>query len=244
MQSRVSTHQSFYFPPGSSAEGVVRFGADDSKHMLRSLRLGAGDVVTATDGTGKVYTVAIEQAKRGRVTGRITSCRMVPPPSPRIWLFQAMIRPARMDQLVEQCVELGIAGLAPVACERTLRHVGGNRLTRWRRIAVEAMKQSLQSHLAEIRRPETFESAARLMPQYDLVLVACEIGAPAFCDALSGRDKPESVAVWVGPEGGFAGHELKTLTDARGVVFSLGLHRLRSETAAVAAVALLVEQFR
>jgi 16S rRNA (uracil1498-N3)-methyltransferase len=149
-----------------------------------------------------------------------------------------------MDTIIEQCVELGIAGLVPVGFERSRESVSMPRLMRWRRIALEAMKQSLRSHLADICSPETFDGAIGLLGRHDLVLVASETDTGPICGVLASVAKPVSIALWVGPEGGLTDHELEALAEAGARFLNLGPHRLRSETAAVAAVALVAERFR
>jgi 16S rRNA (uracil1498-N3)-methyltransferase len=104
------------------------------------------------------------------------------------------------------------------------------------------MKQSLQCHLAQIRAPEAFGGALRLLGSGDLVLVASEQEAGRL-DAGEAASVPHRVAVWVGPEGGFADREMECLAQGGGRCFSLGPTRLRSETAAVAAVALVTQRF-
>lgn len=243
MRSKPSLHQRFYLPSESVEGGRVRFGREESKHMLASLRLGRGDLIGATDGAGKTYSIAIEDTARGLVSGRIQSVRAENEPRPGIWLFQGIIRPARMDTIVEQCVELGIACLVPVRSERSRESVSSARLDRWKRIAVEAMKQSLRSHLARINPPETVEGALALVSRNDLVLVASETEPGGLASLRAGVPKPAKVTLWVGPEGGFSDHETETLAGAGARFFSLGPHRLRSETAAAAAVALASAYF-
>lgn len=212
--------------------------------MLASLRLGKRDIISATDGAGKIYEIVIEGTARGIVSGRIRSFRQAPAPQPAIWLFQGIIKPARMDTIVEQTVELGIGGLVPVRSERAREAVSAARLERWRRVAVEAMKQSLGEHLAEIRPPETFEGAVGLAGQHDLILAASETEVDTITSVPAAASTPDRVALWVGPEGGFTDHELEALAEAGAHFFSLGPYRLRSETAAAAAVALVTERLR
>jgi 16S rRNA (uracil1498-N3)-methyltransferase len=141
-----------------------------------------------------------------------------------------------MDLLVEKAVELGCAGLVPVECERCVRRVAGPRLARWRRIASEAMKQSRRAHLADVFEPLDFDEAAGMAGDFDLVLLASEAPAVRPLKEVA-RAGPAAVALWVGPEGGFTDPEVEALMSAGAETFSLGAYRLRSETAALAALA-------
>ncbi len=238
MKDKVSRHQRFYFPPSSLEKDLVYFPRDESSHMVASLRLAVNDIVCATDGAGKVYEVEIHQARRGRVVGKILGVTETSPSRPLIWVFQGVIRPTKMDFLVEKCVELGIAGFVAVECERSVRKVAEARLGRWRRIAIEAMKQSLRSYLPEICKPQNFESAAGMPVDSDLTLVASETErGPTLTEAV--KTSPARVALWVGPEGGFTDCEVGALVGGGAIPFSLGPYRLRSETAALASLAIL-----
>ena len=234
------SHQLFYFLPDNLRDDVVAFGTEETRHMLASLRMRKGDVVAATDGAGRVFRVAIEAVGRGRATGRVLGSRAEERPRPSIWLFQGIVKPARMDFLVEKCVELGVAGLVPVQCARCVSAAGPKRLERWRRIAVEAMKQSLQAWLPEVARPTDFDRALAGLAGFDAVLVATEAAERSRLSGLL-ADKPARIAVWIGPEGGFADHESAALRGAGAHAFGIGRSRLRSETAALVSVALVGE---
>jgi len=238
LKAKVLRHQIFYFPPDSLHEGSIVFSAEESQHMVKSLRLGVGDRVRATDGAGRFYDSAIEHAAAARVRARVLKVTEAKACAPAVTVFQGVVRAQRMDLLVEKAVELGSAGLVPIECERCLRRVAAPRLARWRRIAREAMKQSLRAHLPAISEPRSLREAAAVLGGFDLVLVACEAsgGKPLREIITPGLAR---VALWVGPEGGFTEEEMDQLAAAGGVAFTLGPHRLRSETAALATLAAL-----
>jgi 16S rRNA (uracil1498-N3)-methyltransferase len=142
-----------------------------------------------------------------------------------------------MDLVVEKCVELGAAGLVVVDCERCQRRDSVARLERWRRVAVEAMKQSLQAHLPEIAWASALSGALAGAARLESSLVALGPGEhPRLGDVLA-AGRPSSVGIWVGPEGGFSEEEIGLLAAAGAVPFRLSDSRLRSETAAIASVA-------
>jgi len=239
MRDKIAAHQRFYLSDAPGDSDRVRFSAEESRHMVASLRLAAGDEVSATDGAGHVFRVVVEEATRRRVAGRIVARAEERAPEPRISLFQGIIRPARMDALVEQAGELGITQMVPVKCDRSLRGAGRERLARWRRIAVDAMKQSLRAHLMDVGPVEEFGGAVRFAAGSDMTLVASGPGdGPLPIDRIRER-RPANLAVWVGPEGGFAEEEICALVEAGATPFSLGPYRLRSETAALTTIAVL-----
>jgi 16S rRNA (uracil1498-N3)-methyltransferase len=238
LKGKAFRHHRFYCPPESIARDLVHFPEDESVHITASLRLGVGDIVTATDGAGRIYEIRLEEASGREVVGKILKVTSVAPARRSVWVFQGIVRPARMDLVIEKCVELGVAGFVAVRGERSVRRVADSRPERWKRIAIEAIKQSLQAYLPEMSAPQTFGAALEAARRLDMILVASEEGGASLAQVLKYR-KPDRIGLWVGPEGGFAHDEAEALRAAGAVTFSLGASRLRSETATLASLALI-----
>jgi len=110
-----------------------------------------------------------------------------------------------------------------------------------KRIAIEAIKQSLSPHLPKIGEPLTFEEAVRRARACDLTLVGHnQPDQPSLIAVISQQESVSRVGVWIGPEGGFTDDEIDHLVAAGGWLFSLGSRRLRAETAAIASISVLV----
>ena len=208
--------------------------------MVASLRLKKGERITATDGEGKIYGVVIEEAKRRRVRGRIIDVNEVPRSLPSITLFQGLIRSAAMEIALTKCAELGVSAIVPVVCDNSVGSLSETRLGRLRRIAGEAMKQSLGAYLTVVGKPATFEDALAASRGFDSVLVAWEGEHKRGLPSTLKTQGAGTVALWVGPEGGFTQPEIDSLAGVGAVTFSLGERRLRAETAAIAAVAIIL----
>ena len=239
MKDKIALHQRFYIAEPPTRAGRAHFSGAESKHMVASLRLAAGDLVSATNGQGRVFRIRIEEASAKRVAGLVVGASTEPVPEPRIDLYQAIVRPARMDTLVEQAAEFAVARFVPFTCARSVRDAGRERLERWRRIAVDAMKQSLGSHLMEVSSPCRLASAIPGAAGSDTLLVASGPESEPLPFGLLERSRPVRIAVWVGPEGGLTEEEMDALRRAGATPFGLGPQRLRSETAAIATVAAL-----
>jgi 16S rRNA (uracil1498-N3)-methyltransferase len=233
-------HQRFYLPCESIQGDRAEFPVGESAHMAASLRLRRGTVVSATDGCGRVYDVELRNVIRERTAGRILRVRNVARAGGAVTVFQAVIKPTRMDLLVEKGTELGMAGLVPVVSERSVRRLSPARLERLKRVAVEAMKQSLGAHLPEIASPISFDHAVGQIPGYDLVGLAWEADRANTLTSIMRCGARGNIALWVGPEGGFADSEIATLREHGAVTFHLGNLRLRAETATLAALAILL----
>jgi len=236
-------HHLFYAPPEAFREGEIVFPEDDSHHMLASLRLGAGDLIGATDGMGKLFRAELLGVRGRRAVARVIEVREVPRPRVSLALYQGLVRPQKMDLIVEKCVELGAGSIRPILTERSLKRRAGGRVKRWEKIAAAAMKQSLRAYLPEILPLSHIQEATAGMDHFDRVLVA---QGPGGGQRLSGEivslDEGR-LALFVGPEGGFTHGEIARLADHGATAFTLGDKRLRSETAAIASVAVIASSW-
>lgn len=239
MKDKALRHQRFYFPPEALKGVFIEFPPGECTHMIASLRLRKGDHVRATDGTGRIYDAVLDQARGRRVVGRVLKVCEVARPSPSIFLFQGISRSSSMEFALEKCVELGIDGFIPVLVGRSIRRLGARRLERLRRIAVEAMKQSLGAYLPRVHDSASLDEALEMLADFDLMLVASELERQCLLSEVARLKTAARIALWIGPEGGFADVEVDGLLERGAIPFSLGSSRLRSETAAIAAVAVL-----
>ncbi|MDE2727714.1 MAG: RsmE family RNA methyltransferase [Gemmatimonadota bacterium] len=237
-----------YVPPeritGNSAFVTDK---DEQHHLARSLRKKPGDAVHFVDGEGWIYDGVLVSLKpeieiqiRDRRRDRETE-------SPEVTLAPSLLKGTRLDTVVEKATELGVSAILPMRTARTVaggRPAGrqaGQRLDRWRRIALSAMKQSLRARLPRIEPVTSIGDVVGTASSYDLALIAWEEegerrpGLAAGLDATARR-----VLLMIGPEGGFAGEEIAMAREAGMVTVSLGRSRLRSDTAAIAGLALLM----
>lgn len=240
MKSKIAGHHRFYIPPEyPDSHGAVRFSKEESRHMVSSLRVREGDLVTATDGRGSVYKLAVESTSGREVSARVKAVERVEREGPPVDLFQAVIKPAKMELIVEKATELGLWGFIPVVSSRSEGMTGRSKLERLRKAAAEAMKQSLGAYLPDVRSPMGMGEALEMMGDFDSVLVAWEgEDARPLHRALDGC-REGRIAMWIGPTGGFTESEVALMVKRGGVTFTLGRHRLKSETAAIASLAVL-----
>jgi 16S rRNA (uracil1498-N3)-methyltransferase len=207
-------------------------------HRLRHvLRLGAGAAIAAFNQRDGEWLCRLGDAGRGG--GQLEVERQLRPaePEPDLWLLFAPIKRARLDWLIEKATELGIAVLAPVWTARTQpERVNLDRLGA---LAVAAAEQSRRLSVPEIRPPERLDRVLSAWPADRRLIVCDETGAGRPIAAALG-ETPEMVrlALLIGPEGGFAETELDALGKLPFVTrVGLGPRVLRTETAAVAAIA-------
>ncbi len=209
-------------------------------HHLRDLvRLDTGARVILIDpADGGQFAGRIASVARNRATVEIESPIVVPRRIPII-LAMALIRGPRMDFIVEKAVELGATEIWPIVAARSqMDAVGVERMRRWNRLAASAAKQSLAPRVPPVRTPRRFAELVDA-PHPGATVLICVPGAPSMVRVLSERRLRELLLL-CGPEGGFDSSELEAAARAGFIAAGLGASRLRSETAALAALAVAV----
>ena len=157
-----------------------------------------------------------------------------------ITLLLAVFKFDRMEWAIEKCTELNVSSIVPVIARRTEKHLAlaaGKRAERWRRIAREASEQSRRVSPPEIAEPVKLVEAVKLEAGLRVVLAEAEREA-ALAEVLRAHGDAASVALAIGPEGGWAEDELQSFAGAGWIAASLGETILRAETAAIAALAM------
>jgi len=230
----------FYAPPDHFASGRVRLPEDEARHAVRVLRHGVGDEIVVVDGDGGRHRVRLTRADKAAAEGEIvaTEREVGEPPFPVRIALAPLKQPARFETFLEKAVELGVTEVFPLLTKRT----EGGRLKpeRLRNLLVAAMKQSGRSRLPALAEPVSLRVLLEAQTP-GLRLVCHEAAAPeaALLARLAAGDLAQGVTVIVGPEGGFTEDEVDEAEAAGWQVVSLGPRRLRAETAAMAAAAVV-----
>jgi len=212
-------------------------------HHLRVRRVEVGDQVVLFDGAGNEADGTVESIGHTNAIIRPSPLRIgAGDPALDLTLAVAVIRPDRLDLVVEKATELGAKRILFFTSDRTRRRVLTRRVARWERIAQEATKQCQRSTLPTVSGPVSFAEVIA-DSSGDLRILACEDATlRETADLLSlQKQKPtcSSVSLLVGPEGGFSAPEIRNAGQAGFVACSLGRRILRTETAALTALALV-----
>ncbi len=222
--------------------GRIELSAEESHHVQRVLRLRPGDPLTVFDGQGHEWSAVIEAAARGSVRVRLESpLDNRVEPELELVLCQALCPPARMEWLIQKVTEVGVSAVVVFGAARSGSSSATPRLLgRWRRIALEAAKQSGRTRVPRI------ESCARLpSPPAErglgLLLDPAEDVPPI--GGLLPPSPPRAVWLAVGPEGGFELREIELLTGEGWQRARLGPRTLRADTAGLVAAAILLHRW-
>jgi 16S rRNA (uracil1498-N3)-methyltransferase len=219
--------------------GSVTLPPNESAHAVRVLRLKPGDPVELFDGQGRFASGEIVTTARSGVTVAVKQIEEAPPPHrPALTLITAMPRPHRQQILFEKCTELGVARIVPARFERSTVKPKNDAVDKWRKITIEAAKQSGCAYLPAIDRPVDFKSTLTMVSQNEVCLVAAiGKGAEPLGAQLGHWRDASNLRVWIGPEGGMTEGEITAVIAAGARPVSLGMNILRIETAAIAVAA-------
>ena len=233
------------YVPGPLATGRrCTLDGDAAQHIARVLRLAPGDALTLFDGRGGEYPGRIDAVGRGTVDVAVGERRGVERESPlELTLAQGVSRGERMDWVVQKATELGVSRVVPVLSERSVVRLDPrqalSKQRHWQRIAVSACEQSGRDRIPEVALPLPMAGFLHGLPQVGARLLL----SPAGSVALAGLDSVSEAIVLIGPEGGLTEGEQRAALGQGFVALSLGPRVLRTETAAVAALALLQHRF-
>lgn len=234
----------FYAPAQNFAGDFVTIVAEELHHLTRVLHHKVGDRVTIVDGecVAAVESEIVElnrEFARARILKKV---RRYGEPFMHLALAQAVPKGSRFDWVIEKATEIGVSEFIPLLCARGEVEAGENKVERWRRLALAAMKQSCRSFWPIIHAPLAFEKMCANSRDYQLSLIAQEGGADAV-RRLAEAAPPRKVLIAIGPEGGFTEEELQRARDCNFQTLSLGPRRLRAETAGLVAVTKLLTIF-
>ncbi|WP_456433470.1 RsmE family RNA methyltransferase [Thermosulfuriphilus sp.] len=225
----------FYAPQSSPGKRVV-LAPDEGHHLRKVLRLRAGEDIWLLDGQGGLFLGTIEETSPQGVAVRVKDLIFRAPPALPLVLVQAMLKGERLAWLIQKATELGATKIVLFESRRSVvRRTGGEKLRRLRRIALEALKQSGRLYLPEIVGPLPLKEALTKGAEEICLILHEKEGQRRLKDLLPQAGSGLSLAV--GPEGGFEAEEIKLAQGLGYTPVRLGKAVLRSETAALAALA-------
>jgi 16S rRNA (uracil1498-N3)-methyltransferase len=246
------TRRRFYAPPEAftSAGASVALSADESRHLRDVLRLRAGDEAFVFDGEGREFACVVSDAGARRGEATLEVRQRAEPQSAEspleLTLTVALLKGEKFDLVVQKATELGAARIAPVVTKRAdvrLRDSAdtARRIERWRRLALEAAKQSGRARVPSVATPVALDSlVAGAARACELRLFFAERGGIGLDSlALEAGAHPSAVNAVVGPEGGWEDEEIALALAHDWTIITLGGRTLRAETAAIAVCALL-----
>jgi 16S rRNA (uracil1498-N3)-methyltransferase len=239
----------FYMPPERCAGEALRLDGREAHHALRVLRVKYGEMVAVLDGIGNEFICTVDHCSRDTVTLSVSLKNFTASSSCPVTLLVAVPKGKIIEDIIQKAVELGTNRIVPLLTERVATHLdaeaAAEKRAKWQQVAIEAIKQCGAVWLPKIETPMTIGQFLARPERIELSLVGSlqsERRHPRECfqefPARHGR-RPQSAAVWIGPEGDFTPDELKAIQNSGAQPVSLGKLVLRVETAAVYCLSIL-----
>ncbi|OYO26615.1 16S rRNA (uracil(1498)-N(3))-methyltransferase [Janthinobacterium sp. PC23-8] len=231
-----------FFCPQPLAIGATIALPDAVAHHVHVVRLMPGEAITVFNGEGGEYTAVLSSVEKKRASAELKyhTAREVELPY-AVTLAQALPEASKMDWIVEKAIELGAAGIVPLAAQRCVVRLSAERAEKkqahWQAIIVSASEQSGRNRLAQLAPLQEFNQWSRQQDLHQRILLT-----PRAEQSLAGwarHQPPQALSVMVGPEGGFTEAEETAAIAAGAIGLSMGPRILRTETAGLTALATL-----
>lgn len=239
--------QHFFVTPSQVDAGLIYIEGSDVNHMKNVLRMRFGEKVTVSDGNNRQYICQVEDYEGERAVLKIIEEKLVDTELPsHIYLFQGLPKQEKMELIVQKCVELGIYEVVPVMMKRCVVKLdtkkAAKKVERWNGIAESAAKQAGRGFIPEVMQIQSYPEALEIAKKLDVILVPYELaeGMEETRKILSSIRPGQSVGIFIGPEGGFEREEVERALEAGGQVVTLGKRILRTETAGLALLSVLM----
>lgn len=236
----------FVTPDMVGDKSILITSKSDIQHMTKVLRLREGVEIDISDSEAWEYKCRIEYMDKNEVEAVILDKqKFAREPEVKVTLFQGVPKQSKMDLIVQKTVELGVSKVVPVFMDRTVISDKGRidkKIERYNTIGAEAAKQCQRGTLPVVTSPLEFKDMVKEIENFDLVLFPYENESKtSMKDVLRNLDeKPKSVAVIIGPEGGFSDSEAELLKQCDTSCVSLGKTILRTETAGIVAISMVM----
>lgn len=240
----------FYVDPSSveKSRSLITLDAGDIHHVKNVLRLKVDDEIVASDQTSSVFSARIERLTSREVTARIMGERELKTPKIEFILFQSLPKSTKMDRVVQETTQLGVTAIIPFISERSVVRMDSekakHRMRRWGQIAKETAALSFRDRIPSIGAALTFSEMVAQVKEIGCGIAFWEEESQPLPELLTGLDAPGACALVIGPEGGFTKPEILQMTDGGIRPVSMGRYIFRTETAGVAALAMLQYHFR
>ncbi|WHZ22083.1 MAG: 16S rRNA (uracil(1498)-N(3))-methyltransferase [Nitrospira sp.] len=234
----------FFIPSSDVHEHEITLTGDLYHHLQASLRVKPGEFLWLTDEQRRRYHVQVSLLTRQALTVRILERQEAPTETgPSLLLAQALLKGDHMDWVLQKASELGVRTILPLVSQHGVVRPQASRLaaqlSRWQRIATEAAQQSEQWQPPLVLEPMDLRRFLTALPAACALILAERRKAISLSKVPLPTQPTESLALIIGPEGGWAEEELSQALAQGCQQVSLGAHILRAETAAVTAVGIV-----
>ncbi len=239
--------QHFFVTPSQVKDERIYVEGMDVNHMKNVLRMRCGEELMVSDGNNLKYRCSVEGYEEEQAVLRILEEMDVDTElSSRIYLFQGLPKQDKMELIVQKAVELGVYRVIPVSTRRAVVRLdqkkAGKKAERWQQIARSAAKQAKRGYVPEVAFPMSYREALEAARELDVILIPYELAKDMKeTKEIIERIRPgKSVGIFIGPEGGFEKEEVELALEYGAMPVTLGRRILRTETAGMAMLSVLM----
>ncbi len=237
----------FFVEPGAVGENEIRITGDDVNHIKNVLRMKTGTKIRISNREDADYICHISEISDEEIIAVIEEKDLKGTELPcKVVLFQGIPKGDKMELVVQKNVELGVHRIVPVAMKRSIVKIDEKKAAakreRWQKISEAAAKQSKRMIIPEVELPVLYKEAVEMAKEMDHFIFPYENaeGMKETREAIEAIKPGDRVGIFIGPEGGFEEEEVSAAVDAGAKVVSLGKRILRTETAGMALLAILM----
>lgn len=238
----------FYVAAENITKPVIQITGTDVNHIRNVLRMRAGEEITVCDGAGMEYHCRITELAADAVAAEILDEQTAKTElAARIVLYQGLPKKDKMELIIQKAVELGAAEIVPVMMHRTVVRLEdpkkeAKKLERWQAIAEAAAKQSMRGVIPQVMPVMSYAQAVERAKTHDAAMLPYEHadgieGSRQLVQSMKGKS---SIGIFIGPEGGFEDAEVDKALEAGIRPMTLGKRILRTETAGLAILSILM----
>lgn len=238
----------FFVEDAQISEKDVIIEGSDVNHIKNVLRMKCGEKVRISSASGRNFYCSIAEISgelvRADILEELEDNTELPN---KIYLFQGLPKSDKMELIIQKAVELGVYEIIPVSMKNCVVKLddkkAASKVARWQEIAKSAAKQSKRSLIPEVGLPMSYKLAVERAKELDVVLVPYENerGMQATREVMAAIKPGQSIGIFIGPEGGFDSSEVAFVREDAHLI-SLGNRILRTETAGLATLAMLIYQ--
>lgn len=240
----------FFVEPSQISENEVVIVGNDVNHIKNVLRMRPGEELSVSNGVdNREYRCGIEEILEDRILCRLRFIKEDGMELPsKVYLFQGLPKADKMELIIQKAVELGVYEIIPVSTKRAVVKLdekkAKTKAARWQTIAEAAAKQSKRRVIPEVKNVMTMKQAVDYAKAMDVKLIPYELaeGMEATKKRIASLQAGQTIAVFIGPEGGFEESEIETAVGAGICPITMGKRILRTETAGITILAWIMYQ--
>lgn len=239
--------QHFFVTTDQVKKPYIYIEGSDVNHMKNVLRMKPGEQLSVSDGDNCRYLCQVESYEGARAVLKIVETKAVDTElSSKLYLFQGLPKGDKMELIIQKAVELGAYEVIPVSMKRCVvkldERKAQKKVNRWNEVARSAAKQAGRGRIPKVRDVMDFPKALNMAKDLDVVLIPYELaeGMEQTRQVMKAVKPGQSVGIFIGPEGGFEKEEVYQTVDAGAKEITLGRRILRTETAGLAVLSILM----